>query len=273
MYTVYSVLMSVYFKENPRFLRQSIESMLNQTVKTNDFVLICDGPLTQNLNSIIDEFEKKYPEIFNIIRLEKNQGLGHSLNIGIINCKNELIARMDSDDISLLNRCQQQIYIFNQMPDIDIVSGYIEEFENLPSDTDIIKKVPETNNEIKEYSKIRSPFNHPCVMYKKNAVIRAGNYREFYHMEDYDLWIRMLIDGCKGYNIQNVLLQMRAGSGMYRRRGSLKYLASISRFEYNLVCINYIKWNTFLFAWTSHAIVCFLPNSIRKLFYRTFLRD
>ena len=106
MYTNYSVLMSVYFKEKPDFLRQSMESILNQTVKTNNFILVCDGPLNEGLDAVIAEMQTKFGEVLHVVRLEKNGGLGNALNEGMKHCKNELVARMDSDDISKSIDCR-----------------------------------------------------------------------------------------------------------------------------------------------------------------------
>lgn len=109
----YSVLMSVYYKENPEWLDIAIKSMMEQTIVTDDFVIIKDGKLTQELDTVLEKYEEKYPEIFNIIQLENNVGLGPALKIGVENCKNELIARMDSDDYSIQTRCEKQLQVFN----------------------------------------------------------------------------------------------------------------------------------------------------------------
>ena len=128
MYDQYSVLMSVYRKENPEFFRIAIESMLKQTIPTNDFVLVCDGPLTPKLDQVIQTLSDQYQDIFQIIRLETNCGLGNALNTGLKICKNELVARMDSDDISLLNRCELQLKAFQSDPELSLCGGNIMEF-------------------------------------------------------------------------------------------------------------------------------------------------
>ncbi len=222
----YSVLMSVYYKEKPKFLRQSMESMFNQTVPTNDFVLVCDGSLTKELDEVIADMQKLFGTRLNVIRLAKNGGLGNALNEGIKHCKNELVARMDSDDVAYLNRCEKQLEVFRAKTDISICSGIVEEFSEDLAVVDARRVLPETNAEILEFAKLRNPFNHPCVMYKKSAVEAVGSYQDFYLLEDYYLWIRMLIAGYQGYNLQEPLLHMRAGSAMYKRRGGWKYLKS-----------------------------------------------
>lgn len=176
-YSVYSVLMSVYKKENPDFLKQSIESIQNQTVPTDDFVLVCDGPLTPELDAVLVVKQQELGEVLNVVRLEKNGGLGNALNEGMRHCKNELIARMDSDDIAYPDRCEKQLAIFNTHPEVSVCSGIVEEFSESPDVVDARRVPPETNVEILKFAKMRNPFNHPCVMYKKSALWRWGLIR------------------------------------------------------------------------------------------------
>lgn len=267
----YSVLMSVYYKEKPEFLRQSMISIYEQTVPTNDFVLVCDGKLNDELDGVIDEMQTKFGDILNVIRLPQNVGLGKALNEGIKHCKNDLVARMDSDDISYPNRCEKELEMF-QKNSIDIVSGVVEEFTVSPTDTYSKRILPEKNNEIVNFAKKRNPFNHPCVMYRRQAVQNAGGYQDFYLLEDYYLWIRMLINGSVGYNIQEPILWMRTGNGMYKRRSGLKYAksqAELFKFMQEKGFINnwqYVKSVAVRFA-SSIA-----PNFLRKFMYETILR-
>ena len=268
----YSVLMSVYYKEKPEYLRQAIMSVYNQTIQTNDFVLVCDGPLGEDLNEEIDNAKNLFGEKLNVYKLEKNVGLGNALNIGIKQCKNELIARMDSDDISYVDRCERQLKLFNSNPEIVICSGIVEEFSKKIEEVDNRRIPPEKNEEIVEFAKKRNPFNHPCVMYKKSSVEAAGGYKDFYLLEDYYLWLRMLLKGMKGYNIQEPLLHMRAGSDMYKRRAGLKYAESqkkLFKFMYSekfITCNQYIK-SVILRSGSSLA-----PNWLRKFMFEKLLR-
>ncbi len=122
--------------------------------------------------------------------------------------QNELVARMDSDDIAYADRCEKQLAVFNTHPEVSICSGIVEEFTTDPNVVDAKRVPPETNAEIVEFAKKRNPFNHPCVMYKKSAVEAVGSYQDFYLLEDYYLWLRMLMAGYQGYNIQEPLLHM-----------------------------------------------------------------
>lgn len=267
----YSVLMSVYYKEKPEFLRQSMMSMFNQTVPTNDFVLVCDGELTDELNAVIDEMQKHFENILNVVRLPQNVGLGKALNDGIKHCKNDLVARMDSDDISYPNRCERELEVF-QKYNVDIVSGTVEEFTYSPDDTYSERILPELHDEIALFAKKRNPFNHPCVMYRREAVQNAGCYQDFYLLEDYYLWIRMLMTGSIGYNIQEPILWMRAGNGMYKRRSGIKYAKS------QIKLLKFMKDNNFISAGQrlKYSFVrvgsSVAPNFLRKFMYEKVLR-
>ena len=186
-YKEYSVLMSVYHKERSEYLKQAIESIQVQSLSTNDFVLVCDGPLNDELDAVIQTKQLEMGENLNVVRLAKNGGLGNALNEGIKHCKNELVARMDSDDIAYPDRCEKQIAVFNIHSEVSICSGIVEEFTTDPNTVDTKRVPPETNAEIVEFAKKRNPFNHPCVMYKKSAVEAVGSYQDFYLLEDYYL--------------------------------------------------------------------------------------
>lgn len=173
----YSVLMSVYYKEKPEYLKQAIESILCQTVKPDDFVLVCDGPLNLELDAVIAAKQQEMGDTLNVVRLVKNCGLGNALNEGIKHCKNELVARMDSDDISVMDRCQKQVELFEKNPELDITSGALLEFVTSPDQITGGRTIPCNNDEIIHYSPERCPFNHPCVMFKK-VQLSAGGYRK-----------------------------------------------------------------------------------------------
>lgn len=268
----YSVLMGVYYKENPKWLKQSIQSMLSQTIVTNDFVIIKDGKLTKELDEIISEYCKQYPDIFNIVELAKNQGLGPALAIGIKECKNELIARMDSDDISIKDRCEKQLNFFKENPDMDIVGSNIAEFIENIDNIQAYRILPEHDNEIKQYAKRRNPFGHPSIMFKKSKVLEAGNYRSYYLCEDYDMWIRMIQKDAHCYNIQEILVYMRIGEDFYKRRGGIKYLKSILKFKKEQYKNGFYSKKDYIISSGSHIFMCLMPNNIREILYKKILR-
>ncbi|MBQ7371389.1 MAG: glycosyltransferase [Blautia sp.] len=268
----YSVLMSVYGKEKAEHLRASMESIRTQTVPPDDFVLVCDGPLGEDLEHVIHQMQETFGNTLRVILLKENGGLGNALNVGMRYCKNELIARMDSDDISYPDRCERQLAVFRDRPETAIVSGTVEEFSTDPSQIDTCRVLPETQDEILKFVKKRNPFNHPCVMYRKSAVLAAGGYQDFYLLEDYYLWIRMLYAGYQGYNLQEPLLWMRAGSHMYQRRSGWKYARSqIELFRY-MRSIGMIGYYDFLKASLMRMVVSMVPNGVRKNLFENILR-
>ncbi len=267
----YSVLMSVYYKDNPDWLVESIESILKQTIKTDDFVIIEDGKLTDALENVIKEYEKKYPKIFNVIRIQDNQGLGPALAIGVNNCKNTYIARMDSDDISLHNRIEKELEIINKY-DVDIVGSNIAEFIERIENIKAIRKLPEDDTAIKKFAKRRNPFGHPSVMINKEKVLEAGNFRNYYLCEDYDMWIRMIEKNAKCYNIQENLVFMRINEDFYKRRGGIKYLKSILTFKKEQYKKGFFGFKDYFISSGASIVTCLCPNFLRELIYKKFLR-
>lgn len=268
----YSVLMSVYYKEHPDYLRQSMQSIYDQTVPTDNFVLVCDGSLTPELDAVIAKMQKKFGSRLYVHRLARNGGLGNALNEGMKYCKNELVARMDSDDVSHKDRCEREIQIFEEYPDVSIVSGVIEEFVGNISNVQSRRVVPQRQEDIIAFAKKRNPFNHPCVMYRKNAVEQAGGYQDFYLLEDYYLWIRMLQHGFIGYNLQEPLLWMRAGSDMYKRRGGWKYVESqIQLFKY-MEQSGFISSGQYCLQSFIRCVGAIVPNWLRTILFNKLLR-
>ena len=269
----YSVLMSVYYKENPEYLREAMTSIWKQTMPTDDFVLVCDGPLNNNLDAVISDMQKTHPESLHVIRLKKNGGLGNALNEGIKHCNHELVARMDSDDISRPERCERQLAVFSEHPEVSICSGIVEEFTSNRNSIEARRVPPETHERIVEFAKRRNPFNHPCVMYKKSAVIEAGDYQDYYLLEDYYLWIRMLMKGYRGYNIQEPLLWMRAGSEMYKRRAGWKYAKSQkSLFKY-MKDNGFINFKQYAYSLVIRGGSSLAPNWLREMMYKRNVRS
>lgn len=269
----YSVLMSVYYKENPNWFDESIESMINQTIFPDEFVIVKDGKLTKELDLVIDKYIEKYPNLFNIISIEKNVGLGRALAIGINACKNEFIARMDSDDYSVKNRIEEQFKIFEENSEYDIVGCNVDEFRNNINNIVSKCRLPETHDDIYIYSKRRNPIRHPALLYKKSAVKKAGNYRDYLYCEDYELFIRMISKGSKCYNIQKTLVYMRVSEDFYKRRGGLKYLKCIMKFKNEQLKTRYYSFGDYVRTTIPHIIVCLMPNKLRDYIYMKFLRS
>ncbi len=270
----YSVLMSCYKRETPGLLDEAIQSIINQTAPPNEIVIVKDGDLTPELHGVLDKYIETYPDLFKIVGYEENRGLGHALNFGLEYTNNELVARMDTDDLSVSDRFETQLKYFAEHPETDILGGDIAEFSTDPSRTVGKRKVPTENDEIYEYAKKRCPFNHMTVMYKKSAVINAGGYIDWFWNEDYYLWLRMLKNGCRFANTGTVLVHARVGEEMYRRRGGIKYFRSEAKLQKYMLKNGIIGFSTYFSNVMKRLIVqVLLPNRLRGWVFKKFARN
>ncbi len=268
----YSVLISLYIKENPEYLRLSLDSMVNQTVKPDEIVIVKDGKITDELQAVLDEFTGKYPGLFNIVGYEENRGLGLALNFGLEHTRNELVARMDTDDISRPERCEKQLKAFEADPELSIVGSYVDEFYADPNDVASVRSVPTTHNEIYEFAKRRSAFNHPTVMYKKSVVLSFGGYADLRRNQDVDLFGRMLFSGCKAANVGESLLWFRSNDALARRRKSWEntksYIDSIKSFWK----MGYSSFGDYLIVAVAQTVMFLCPARLQHWVYKKFLR-
>lgn len=270
----YTVLMSVYYREEAAWLRQSMESMFAQTVPPSDFVLVCDGMLTDELEEVIRAVQQEHGDVLQVIRLAENRGLGRALMKGMAYCRFPIVARMDSDDVARPDRCERQLQILENRPEIDIVSGTIEEFRTFAGeDTEVTGRriLPSEPGEILRYARLRCPFNHPCVMFRRQAVLDAGNYSEEEYPEDYYLWVRMLQNGSKGYNCREPLLWMRAEEDLYRRRAGDDYLRKHLRLFRYMYDTGFISRPQYLCCSAVRTMSAVMPNGLRASVYRRLL--
>lgn len=263
----YSVLMTIYKKDNPSFVKAGIDSMLTQTHKTNDFVLVCDGELTEELNAVIDDYVEEYPDVFNVVRLPKNLGLGAALRRGLPVCKNEFVARMDDDDIARPERCEHEVKYLEANPDCSLVGAHMNEFDDNPETVIRVKKVPIGSDNIRKYARRRNPFNHSTVMLRKSAVIAAGNYSEMRTNQDVELWIRMLNNGYRCENMDEILVDFRFDGNTLERRKewkNSKLMIDIwKQFRKNKYC-SYLDYLTV--KWVQIAIYI-MPKKMLKWVY------
>jgi glycosyltransferase involved in cell wall biosynthesis len=268
----FSVCMSVYKNDLPENFYLSIKSVINQTVSPGEIVLVVDGPVVSEISDLIKELESKY-EFLHTIWLERNVGLGKALAIGVENSRYDLIARMDSDDIAVPDRFEKQLICFKENPEISLVGGDISEFIDKPENVIGIRKCPVTDIEIKKYLKKRCPFNHMTVMFRKEHVLNAGNYIDWKFNEDYYLWIRMYLAGCKFFNLPETLVYVRVGKEMYARRGGYIYFKSEAKLQKYLFDKKIIKMNQFLInIFLRFCIQIIMPNKIRGMVYERLLR-
>lgn len=264
----YSVLMSLYVKEKPEYLRLAIDSMLNQTVTPDEMVIVEDGPLNDSLYSVLDEYEGKITRVRN----EKNIGLGLALNVGLKACRNELVARMDTDDISKPDRCEKQLKRFEKKPELAIVGAWVDEFTVSPDQVVSTRAVPTDSDSIYNFAKKRSAFNHPAVMYRRSAVLKQGGYFDLRRNQDVDLFGRMLFAGEKAENIGEALLWFRSNDDLAKRRKSWdntwSYIDTIKRFWK----MGYSSFGDFAMVAVAQTGMYLMPVKLQHWIYKNFLR-
>ncbi|MBQ8107365.1 MAG: glycosyltransferase [Ruminococcus sp.] len=269
----YSVLMSVYDRELPENLNESLESMLMQSYPPSDFVLVCDGKLTNELNIIVKSFENEYKNIFRIVRIDKNVGPGKALNEGIAACRCDYIVRMDSDDISMPNRCLKQMLLFAVKPELDIIGSYVEEFEDETDKSVSVKKVPIMHKDIVDYSKRRNPFNRQAMAFRKSKAEDIGGYSDLKLCEDYEFAARMLMEGAKGQNIPEVLVRYRIDSKTPEIRKSWRLTKAFIKVRWVIFTEGYTGFRDFLSPCVLQLGLFVLPQKFTRWVYKKFLRS
>ena len=269
--TNFSVLMPVYAKEKPKNLNEALESIYSQTVFPSEVVICEDGKLTQELDSIIKEYKQRYPKNTKVVKFPTNRGLGNALHDGILECSNEVIFRMDSDDISVGDRFEKQLAVLQETK-ADVVGSNIVEYDEKMNVMTGSREVPELDTNIKQYAKKRNPINHMTVCYKRSAVLSAGNYLVMDGFEDYYLWVRMIKNGANFYNIQKPLVKVRGGASMISRRGGLSYVRKTIAFEKELRKIGFISAFQYCTNTFPRILVSIAPSFIRRMFYSVSLR-
>jgi len=267
----FSVLMAVYKKEQPLFFKEALRSVFEQSLIPNEVVLVKDGPLTEELEQIIVDFSSKNEQL-KVITLEKNQGLGEALRIGLNACSFDLVARMDSDDICKPYRFEKQIAFLKEHKEITIVGSWIEEFSDCKEEIEAIRELPQEDKQLKIFMKWRNPFNHMTVMFRKKDILAVGGYQPFYLLEDYYLWNRLANANYYFANIGESLLWARGGYTMLERRGGWKYVVSESqllKFMYRSGRINIVEFGANLMM---KSIIRLIGKHLRHTIYTFFLR-
>lgn len=267
----FSVLMSVYQKEKPVFLDQALMSIEEQTVIPDQIVLVEDGPLTAELDKVIEEHQKRFSNKYELLKLTSNRGLGAALQKGVERCRYDWIARMDTDDIAVKNRFELQLRAIVKEPQLAVIGGQADEFVGSPEQVVGRRKVPLLNAELRAFIKWRSPFNHPTVMLNKKVVLQVGNYQANGKIEDYFLWSRVMLAGYEVKNLPEILVHMRVDAGMYQRRGDAENLRQIFKLR------RMLRQQKFLTVWEelvgdlAMALNLVIPTKLRMVVYKNLL--
>lgn len=269
----FSVLISVYEKEEPLFFEQSLRSVLiDQTKIPDELVIVKDGPLTIGLEEVINKYQDKFSNIVKIVSLKENKGLGEALKIGLEHCSHELVARMDSDDISICTRFEKQIDFMKDNPNISVVGSYISEFYSDPWDLKFTRITPQRHNDIKSMLKRRNPMNHVTVMFRKSDVQNVGGYKHLFYLEDYYLWARLIGHGFNLGNIEETLVSVRTGEDMYKRRSNPEYIKSWRLLQNEMLQMKLINHLDYLINMINIVAFIYLPSGIKENVYKILLR-
>lgn len=269
----FSVLLSLYHKENFLALDQCFQSIWkDQTIQPDEIILVLDGPIGEELSQCVQKWQQIIGKSLSVIPLSQNVGLGKALNKGLEHCSNEWVFRMDTDDISKPDRFKKQIQFIKKNPEVVLFSGQILEFNENPSDADILKSVPTEHTDIIKFAQKRSPFNHMTVAYKKSVIEAVGGYQHHLFMEDYNLWLRVIGAGYRVGNHPDILLYARVGNGMHARRKGLEYVNSelqLLKLKKELKLQDPIHANILFLLRSSFRL---LPSTLLGKIYNTFLR-
>ena len=266
------MLMSIYFKEKPAYFDVSLESILvNQTLPPNEFVLVCDGDLTPELEAVIDKYQRKFPDVMKVYRKE-NGGLGKALNFGLPRCLYPIVARADSDDVCVPQRFEKQVKYMDEHPEVSVISSYIDEFDEDWRKPMQMKTLPLSHDELYEWAKFRNPLNHMAVMMRRDDIVRIGSYHHVPYSEDYELWVRVLISGMKIGNIGEVLVHARTGNGMVKRRGTKSIVGSWRLINKEMLDAGMINYALFVRNMLAVNVFVFIPEGLKNFLYRKVLR-
>lgn len=234
MKQAFSVSMCVYGGDNPSYFDLALDSVVNQTVQPAEIVLTVDGPIPQTIEDVIERHRTQLaqsPIDFRVVYLEKNMGHGEARRICFNHCQYNLIALMDADDLSVPDRFEQQLAVFEKYPELSIVGGNIHEFIGTPDNCVGKRIVPEDDAAIKAYMQKRCPMNQVTVMFRKADVAEVGGYIDWFCEEDYYLWLRLALAGKQFANVPENLVNVRVGEEMYQRRGGWRYFKSEAKLQ------------------------------------------
>lgn len=266
----FSVLMSVYAKEDPEYFAIALDSLVRQTAPAGQVVLVCDGPLSSGLDSVIQRFAPCLP--LTVIRLPENVGLSHALNVGLPHCVHEWVARFDSDDICEEFRFAKQLEFIGEHPDVDVFGGNILEFTSDSTRPHAVRSIRQTQEAIVHAARFRNPLNHVTVFFRKSVVLGAGGYPHDELNEDYALWVKLMLSGARFGNMAEPLVRARAGVDMVSRRGGWKYLLAEFRLQSRFWKLGFIGTRVYLFNVGIRIAVRLAPNALRRWVYSIVLR-
>jgi glycosyltransferase involved in cell wall biosynthesis len=265
-----SVLMCIYKKDCCDYVNVAIESIVNQTRCPDEIVLVKDGPVSDELHDLIRKWCDNFPGLFHIVSLPENCGLGVALQEGLKVCSNDIVARMDADDISCPDRFEKQLKFLQENRDVAVVSSWIGCFQNATSNI-FVRRMPIKPEHINRASKFRNPINGAPAMFWRSAAEAVGGYHDWRLAQDYHLWVRMIMNKYRITCIPQVLYRVRL-SGVYERRSGLKWLLLHIRLQKEFLKIGFISFPQYLFNVFIRFIICILPVRTMRFIRTKFLK-
>jgi glycosyltransferase involved in cell wall biosynthesis len=263
----FSVLMACCASDSAEYLNQAIESIWTaQDVKPAEVILVVDGNVPLQITDIIAHWKRQLADRFRIVSYPERKGLAYALNIGLKYCNSELIARMDADDISLPNRFSIQVPYMVNHPQTAVCSSWVEEFNETFTKSLGIRKLPESNEQVRKFAKKRNPVSHPAAMFRKNLILELGGYPLFAKAQDYALWSLVLQKGFIITNIPQILVNMRAGKGLFQRRGLSYFKNEVAILKYQRE-IGFISSFDFITNYIARRLLRTAPDFIKKIVY------
>ena len=271
----FSVLISVYKNDKAEDFRRALNSITsNQTVRPTEVVLVIDGPVPDEIHSIIEEAELQSPDLYKVVRLKENQGLGIALQKGLEAASYDIVMRMDSDDIAVPVRFEKQYKHMVEHPNVVVCGGQIDEFIDDPGNIVGRRIVPCSNEEIYKYMISRCAFNHMTVALRRSVILAQGNYQPWHYNEDYYLWIRLMMAKVEFANLPDILTHVRVGRDMYRRRGGRKYYESELGLQKLMLSNNLISrpryWFNVVVRW---VVQVGMPDWLRGFVFQKLFRE
>lgn len=270
-YPPFSVLMSIYIKENPIYFDQSLKSIEQQTILPNEIVLVEDGPLISKLYKVIDNHKLIWKDKLKIVKITQNGGLGSALRLGTKYVSTNWIARMDTDDISVQDRFETQLKEIIKHPNYAVIGGQIDEFTDNPDNKVGSREVPLKKVDIYKYIQYRNPFNHPTVMINKTKLLKVGGYKSTDRLEDYNLWVQFVKNKQEVVNLNRVLVHMRVNDNLYQRRGGIRYLKNYMKMKHKWYKQGIGTYKSVVISDISMIANTIMPEKFRKYLYQNFL--
>ncbi|WP_153552724.1 glycosyltransferase [Halomicrobium sp. LC1Hm] len=250
---------------------RTMDSLLAQSCQPDEILVVEDPRTRDNVSSRAQSYSAEYPKMVRVYRIEPTNR-GGALKAGVCAANTDLVAILDCGDVATSDRFDRQLAFLSENQSVDVVGSYTEEFTTTPDDSHTCREVPTAPSTVEIFARSRTPVHQTSVMFRRQAVLDVGNYSAMARMEDYDLWVRMLVAGKSIANIPDVLAKAHADKSLYARRGGFSYLCDEVRLQWRFYQIGFLSGTALLRNLIMRAPVRLLPRSIRKHLYRRLLR-